>query len=688
MLKSYLTTLYNTILTSNTLTIIIIIIFFLTGLSLIIFGLFCFLDSTYRPNMPQYPFNIFMDRICPLIFIITPTILIYWLNPETLLSLKNLLYIIIIHSFIIVPIIYFWAKNRNWLLTHHDKYYFDSPLLFFHFAVGIIYPAFWGVFLSLNRFFNLTMTIDLQHYINLAVINTVLPFVIPLMFYVQFYKVILNFMKYSQQILWQSFCNICNICHLLLLKYTFYFNICEYLYKYSFIVGNFIVISSDIYPPDKNYSKWRYLLRYLYLKPNIIIYLIFFEFFIELIIFKGKLHYGLLLIFIFLIGRMLVKFSLLFFRTNFIDDVCIVDYLNKNWETPRYPSYFWYNFEEHSTLHQWSFNQEELTLIENLKEKNTIKFYKYRPTLLTRVQGLGYIYRIKAAYRTYTGVRWVHTGRSVHNVTPLFMRSFLERGSFLNLPQGWQKYHNIITYLDSKGFRTEPLPSNFYQNHKAPSTTSFQKLIEHNLLTNFVPLRNKNVIINNYDNTIILDSKGQECPDAAFDLKKSPFNDTRIIAMDQKSNPSEKGLANHILSNITEAAYTKGIRRYQSELFYRNSLHNIPLATEEIRQGLELLVKTCNKLEEHQLVWANYVKYFPNDFMPPLKVPSNFCVADLNDNLKVKIPQINAKIERISNYLYKKNIPELKKEYHGTYSLPEEALDLFQDSYLQKILSE
>lgn len=114
---------------------------------------------------------------------------------------------------------------------------------------------------------------------------------------------------------------------------------------------------------------------------------------------------------------MFVKFSLLFFQRDFIDDVCMVDYLNKNWYMPRYPSYFWYHFEDHSKLHEWSFSQEELNIIETLKKKNTIKLYKYRPTLLTRVQGLGYIYRVKAAYRTYTGVRWVHTRKSMHKLT-------------------------------------------------------------------------------------------------------------------------------------------------------------------------------------------------------------------------------------------------------------------------------
>lgn len=161
--------------------------------------------------------------------VITPTIFIYWLNPKNLLSLENLLYIIVIHSFFIIPIIYFWARKRNWILTNNDKYYFDSPLLFFHFALGIIYPAFWGIFLSLNRFFKLTVTVDLKQYMNLDLINTLLPFLIPIMFYIQFYKNIFNIIKYCEKILYQNFCNICHICYLFFLRYKFFFTICEYL---------------------------------------------------------------------------------------------------------------------------------------------------------------------------------------------------------------------------------------------------------------------------------------------------------------------------------------------------------------------------------------------------------------------------------------------------------------------------
>ena len=113
------------------------------------------------------------------------------------------------------------------------------------------------------------------------------------------------------------------------------------------------------------------------------------------------------------------------------------------------------------------------------------------------------------------------------------------------------------------------------------------------------------------------------------------------------------------------------------------------LAIEEIREGLELLVKTCNNITEHQLVWAKYVKYFPNNYMPPMRVPSNFCIEDLNKVFKEKIPQIYIKIERVSDYLYKKKVPELKHQDLGKHSsLPEEALDMFKDSFLQKILSE
>lgn len=61
--------------------------------------------------------------------------------------------------------------------------------------------------------------------------------------------------------------------------------------------------------------------------------------------------------------------------------------------------------------------------------------------------------------------------------------------------------------------------------------------------------------------------------------------------MDQKADPGEKGLTNHILLNISEVAYTKGIRRYQSKLMFEHDQNKSVLAIEEIREGLELLVK-------------------------------------------------------------------------------------------------
>lgn len=61
-----------------------------------------------------------------------------------------------------------------------------------------------------------------------------------------------------------------------------------------------------------------------------------------------------------------------------------------------------------------------------------------------------------------------------------------------------------------------------------------------------------------------------------------------------------------------------------------HDLHKSILAIEEIRERLELLVKTCNNITEHQIVWAKYFTYFSNNYMPPTRVPNNFCIEDLN----------------------------------------------------------
>lgn len=116
--------------------ILLIPIVILTVITLVYICIGLFLDETYRPNIPQYPFNILLDRILPLIMIFMPTIIILYINPGVLSWMQKFGCIIIIHTTILAPIMYYWSKHRQWSINmlklrtwHSPQIYLDITLL-------------------------------------------------------------------------------------------------------------------------------------------------------------------------------------------------------------------------------------------------------------------------------------------------------------------------------------------------------------------------------------------------------------------------------------------------------------------------------------------------------------------------------------------------------------------------------
>ena len=72
-----------------------------------------FLDMLYRPKVPQYPYNIVLDRIVPLIAIISPSIIIVILNPANTSWIAKLGYIILIYILFLIPLLRYWSSHRN-----------------------------------------------------------------------------------------------------------------------------------------------------------------------------------------------------------------------------------------------------------------------------------------------------------------------------------------------------------------------------------------------------------------------------------------------------------------------------------------------------------------------------------------------------------------------------------------------
>lgn len=84
-------------------TIFLFITGFISVLSICFYCLILFLDSTYKPNIP---YNIIADSILRWLFMISPIIVTLYINPHNTIWVQEFSYILGIHCFFIMPIIY------------------------------------------------------------------------------------------------------------------------------------------------------------------------------------------------------------------------------------------------------------------------------------------------------------------------------------------------------------------------------------------------------------------------------------------------------------------------------------------------------------------------------------------------------------------------------------------------------
>lgn len=263
-----------------------------------------------------------------------------------------------------------------------------------------------------------------------------------------------------------------------------------------------------------------------------------------------------------------------------------------------------------------------------------------------------------------------------HSCTVLFAKSVYEKAVLIN--NSWTNMQHIQASHPPK----QKTPTNMYRDYG--QTFSYKKehfigIQEENAPSNFAPLIKKGVKVEPYDFKN-LEHKPvyfpQENPDIIFNFKDSQFKDKRIHALDQKTNNPGLG-KNKILSEISEVRYESTITRVQKEF-----LINFP-PNNEIQKVLKDLKNTCNDLTAHQLVWAQNLHLFPDNFIPPLKIPQNFSYSQLTPEALREIKIAELRMKKVSDFLYAKKVPQIN---HGTFS--KEALDFLQDSEMQRLLSQ
>lgn len=691
-MTSYLILLYNNFGVNLWLTVLLFIIGCLAIIFIIFMSFILILDSLYRPNYPQYPFNFFLDRVIPFTALFFPTIIIFLLHPfETWFA--RLVLLILVHTLVLAPMFHYWAKLRCWY-SHNDIIAYNSwnhPRLYENIALALIYPLLWGIYFSLFRFLRLGTTYNVWDYIkNLPTDFIVIVFILP--YVVCWFVIILVHISQIRSYLWNQCVTLLYSSHIYLLKYYIYFRFMEWLYKASFVVIHVLTLTVAY----KNQGPWwRRMTNYLYYNPKWMTFLMFSIIIFE-IIWTKKLYYGLYLLFIYTIIYRCLTCFFAYQNTNFVFDCCLSDYffLTDVKLNLRYPQQFWMYFQDAEFYFgiEYQYTQEELEKFTEEMNKPKVKWLLRKKVFQNlhhqqvniRIQKrvhASFSLRMSAEYLASNHVRWVHTERIVntavkyHSCTGLFVKSIFDQIVLLN--SNWKHLHHmqaakIITPAVSDLYRpfTEKLPS--HKKH-------FIGIQEQNLPSNFGPLIQKGVIVEPYDQTNPKHNPVYYCqknPDTLFDFEKSEFIDKRIHALDQKTNNPGLG-QNKMLSEITPQRYNSTIDRLKKTLKLDNYL------TTEMNNVLELLVTNCQDFEKHQLIWAKSLHLFPNNLIPPLRLPQNFSYAQLTPQALHQIKLSTSKLKHISDLLYVRKVPEIN---HGTF--PKEALDLFNDSQLQQILNE
>ena len=394
------------------------------------------------PHLPSSQYNLPPDSLFNKYFKLSLLIL---LLPLLLFILKYPLYntffmIIIWHILITLPLLYLISFKNKW--DKKDNMQFQHPYFIFTTATGIIYPLCWGLFLSLSRYIRLGSTVNLFSYIEIWRDYFILSiFLFPLILI--WGRLLILFLLTIRKILWKYTESFIFTIHLWALQYYDYFFVCKVLHKIHFVIYDFIFQypgayyrvfnESDSLPLVIRFTKIFHFLRkniqVLHLSIVLLIVL-------EILLFKGNLYYSVYLIFIYPLSLSLIMLFHNIGSQNLILNMCLSDYLNQNFITPRYYQKFWF-FSKNPKIWYGMQNILPLTLLKNY-EKNIIleyilytNFMRFHTKLPYYVHGYkrnksynqtsSKIYgikkgsqkrlgiRIAAYYKTQYGVRWLHT---------------------------------------------------------------------------------------------------------------------------------------------------------------------------------------------------------------------------------------------------------------------------------------
>ena len=671
---------------------IYLISFLILTLLLISFAIYTMkllFNKISNPEGQQNSFNIFFDRILPVAIIIMVPLLILFTKQNVV---TNLTLLIILHLIVTIPLMHFWAHVRKWNINTNEVIKivaWNHPSIYKKMTIGLLYPLIWVLYFNILRYLRLGKVTHINDiFISSIFLNDYFWITLFLsLFYSIWIRLIWWRILDIRNHLWLEVYTLILSLHLALLKYDLYFKLMDKIYKIAFAWRSFLERDLYVHAPGNTFQFITLFYKYPFILTVFIILIVLFE----LIASQGILYYSYFVLFIYPILYIISSFLINFYnKSQWKSLVCVSDYLNRRFLNPRYPYYFWAIFDDNELRFNfnWEFNDLESMAIELLKKTHYDTPWSKRIfTLCERIEQnpkrYNYCKRLRISYHAQnSGIRWVHTTKLTtsvgvfHKATAYFARSPWDFAALIN--NSWSHY-SVILKTESLLTTRFIYPTNnliystFNKTYNLPDR--FCDFVENNTLTNFSTLYDLNVTISPFLNQT-LDSRTQAKPDVVLDFSKSEhFEDKRVHGMDLKvvKNP---GIAKStILSDISVIKYQLILDNLSTTM--QSS------STNSVKQALNALKKTSYDLKEHQIVWANNLHLFPSTFIPPLRVPNNFSAQDLHPEFLQKLALANVRMQKVSDYLFFKNIPPTIQD-----SLPESALDLFNDSFIQQIFKD
>jgi hypothetical protein len=630
------------------------------------------LDRVYQKEVKQYPKHFLWDTLAPIIILIAPSILVLSIKNETFTLMNKFLLLISIHGFILIPIMYLWSKHRKWtLITDIPLHFWNDPSIYLRLSIALIYPALFGLYYTILRYLRLGQTIDIYQAFDYFNMQNSLPYIVLSIFIWPFLsiwiKIVLWKLLSIRFVLWEEFILLINSIHISMLKYTIYFYIMEILYKISYIWISYFIHDSIVYPKWPR-NLFRNTLFTVYRYPSIIYFILILGCLLEIAYFKGKLFYMLYIAMVLLLIRPFIYFLNHFNGegNQWVQACCYSDYIEGHWDKPRYSERFWQSFPDirirlnnlpviSDTLKEHI--EMRINFVRDRVRRNRLNILNRSYKLSTR-KNISKMHLIRVGYHQWAQIRWVHTSKVTsaiepvvskiwHPFTPYYARNFFDYVALIN--NDWSHYQTI-QQLEKK--QRIVLPENLYKNFPTIKTKTIAQALEENLITNFHPSLQYKINVQTYKKYLRLDTAAQAEPDLSFDMSKNNmFLDKRNHGLDQKSTQAPRALASNMFSNVSLDQYDQildDFNKFLNITFYDIAPNKMHL----MQQGLIHLKNTAHNFAQHQVAFASIVHLYPNNGIPPLRLPHNFALADLTDECVALLAKSNIKLRRISDLLY------------------------------------